>query len=84
MVWIEQPVGTGFSQGIPTATDETEVAAQFMGFWENFMDTFALQGRKVFITGESCKSIRILLSSLSELPQTSAPKHFFLYISCPH
>ncbi|KAH7419946.1 Alpha/Beta hydrolase protein [Cadophora sp. MPI-SDFR-AT-0126] len=53
VVWIEQPVGTGFSQGIPTATDETEVAAQFMGFWENFMDTFGLQGRKVFITGES-------------------------------
>ncbi|KAK0108320.1 hypothetical protein ONS95_003136 [Cadophora gregata] len=59
VVWVEQPVGTGFSQGIPTATDETEVAAQFMGFWENFMDTFALQGRRVFITGESCKLNRI-------------------------
>ncbi|KAH7350830.1 Alpha/Beta hydrolase protein [Rhexocercosporidium sp. MPI-PUGE-AT-0058] len=57
VVWIEQPVGTGFSQGIPTATDETEVAAQFMGFWENFVDTFALQGRKVFITGESSSAM---------------------------
>lgn len=24
-----------------------------MGFWENFVETFGLQGRKVFITGES-------------------------------
>lgn len=29
------------------------MAAQFLGFWENFVDTFDLQGRKVFITGES-------------------------------
>ncbi|KAM0164683.1 hypothetical protein ACHAPG_000456 [Botrytis cinerea] len=53
VVWVEQPVGTGFSQGIPTATSEEDVAAQFLGFWENFVDTFDLQGRKVFITGES-------------------------------
>jgi carboxypeptidase D len=53
MVWVEQPVGTGFSQGIPTATSETDVASQFMGFWKNFVDTFELQGRQVFITGES-------------------------------
>jgi hypothetical protein len=53
VVWVEQPVGTGFSQGIPTATNEEDVAAQFLGFWENFVDIFALQGRKVYITGES-------------------------------
>ncbi|KAG4428662.1 hypothetical protein IFR05_015850 [Cadophora sp. M221] len=53
VVWVEQPIGTGFSQGTPTATDETQVAAQFLGFWENFVDTFALRGRKVYITGES-------------------------------
>ncbi|KAE8448109.1 hypothetical protein EG329_009874 [Mollisiaceae sp. DMI_Dod_QoI] len=53
VVWVEQPVGTGFSQGIPTATNETDVAAQFLGFWENFVDTFALQNRRIFVTGES-------------------------------
>jgi carboxypeptidase D len=53
VVWVEQPVGTGFSQGIPTATSETDVADQFLGFWENFVDTFGLHGRKVFVTGES-------------------------------
>lgn len=53
VVWVEQPVGTGFSQGILTATSETDVADQFLEFWENFVDTFALQDRKVFVTGES-------------------------------
>ncbi|KAA8569166.1 hypothetical protein EYC84_000835 [Monilinia fructicola] len=53
VVWVEQPVGTGFSQGTPTATSEEDVAAQFLGFWENFVDTFDLKGRKVYITGES-------------------------------
>ena len=53
VVWVEQPIGTGFSQGTPTATNEIDVAAQFLGFWENFVDTFGLQNRRVFITGES-------------------------------
>lgn len=53
VVWVEQPVGTGFSQGVPSATSEEDVAEQFLGFWKNFMDTFDLKGRKVFITGES-------------------------------
>lgn len=52
-IWIEQPLGTGFDQGKPTATNETTVAQQFLGFWEVFMDTFALQNRKIYITGES-------------------------------
>jgi len=30
----EQPVGTGFSQGMPTATNEDMVAEQFAGFWK--------------------------------------------------
>ena len=55
VVWVEQPAGTGFSQqrGTPPATNEIEVAAQFLGFWKNFVDTFGLHGRKVYITGES-------------------------------
>ena len=53
MVWVEQPVGTGFSRGKPTATDEKQVANQFLGFFKNFVNTFGLQGRKVYIAGES-------------------------------
>jgi carboxypeptidase D len=46
-------VGTGFSQGEVTATSETDVAAQFLGFFKNFVDTFAMQGYTVYIAGES-------------------------------
>jgi len=53
MVWVEQPVGTGFSQGTPDATSEADVAREFLGFFKNFVDLFALQGRKIFIAGES-------------------------------
>lgn len=53
VVYIEQPVGTGFSQGTPTAQDEEDVADQFKLFWKNFVDTFGLKGSKVYITGES-------------------------------
>ncbi|CCU81548.1 cpdS/carboxypeptidase [Blumeria hordei DH14] len=53
VVWIDQPVGSGFSRGTPTAKNEEDVAAQFSGFWQNFVDTFDLRGRKIYITGES-------------------------------
>jgi len=36
-----------------TATSEDDVAAQFMGFFKNFVDTFAMQGYTVYIAGES-------------------------------
>jgi carboxypeptidase D len=52
-IWVEQPVGTGFTQGEPTATSETEVAKEFLGFWKNFIDTFGLHNKKVYVTGES-------------------------------
>lgn len=53
VVWIEQPVGTGFSQGTPNITNEIELAEQFKGFWKNFVDTFGLQRRRVYLSGES-------------------------------
>ena len=55
VVWVEQPIGTGFSQinKSPKPENEIDVAAQFLGFWKNFVDTFGLQNRKVFISGES-------------------------------
>ncbi|KAK7962854.1 serine carboxypeptidase [Apiospora aurea] len=53
VVWIDQPVGTGFSTGTPTANNENDVADQFRGFWKNFVDVFKMQGYAVYITGES-------------------------------
>ncbi|KAI8589035.1 putative pheromone processing carboxypeptidase [Geranomyces variabilis] len=53
VVWVEQPVSTGFSQGTATAKSSADAAWQFGGFWENFMKTFDLQGKKIYIIGES-------------------------------
>lgn len=53
MVWVEQPVGTGFSQGKPNITTQAQLAEEFKGFFRNFVDTFDLQNRSVYITGES-------------------------------
>ncbi|RDW73311.1 carboxypeptidase-1 [Coleophoma cylindrospora] len=53
MIYIDQPVSTGFSQGTINVTDEVDVASQFKGFWKNFIDTFAMEGYKIYITGES-------------------------------
>ncbi|KAF8550322.1 alpha beta-hydrolase [Imleria badia] len=55
-VWIDQPVGTGFStvdtDGL--VADEDQVAADFMGFLENFVKVFPnLATRPLHITGES-------------------------------
>ncbi|WPH01834.1 alpha/beta-hydrolase, protein [Acrodontium crateriforme] len=55
VVWVEQPAGTGFSKKnkSPSATNEIEVAEQFLGWFKNFVDTFSLHGKKVYIAGES-------------------------------
>lgn len=50
---IDQPIGTGFTTGTVTAKNEFDVAKQFLGFWKNFVETFALQGYKIYITGSS-------------------------------
>ncbi|EXJ93307.1 carboxypeptidase [Capronia coronata CBS 617.96] len=57
MVYVDQPIGTGFSPAAPGAPaqirNEVDIARDFAGFWQNFMTTFNLTGRKVYITGES-------------------------------
>ena len=53
VVWVEQPVGTGFTQGVPTAQNQDDVAKQFLGFWKNFVKTFGMQHYTVYIAGES-------------------------------
>ncbi|UZJ56140.1 hypothetical protein CBS101457_005460 [Exobasidium rhododendri] len=54
MVFVEQPVGTGFTTGVVTNTNEDQVAAQFATFLDNFYETFPeLAGKKLYITGES-------------------------------
>jgi carboxypeptidase D len=53
MLWVEQPVGVGYSQGTPNITDEVELGNQFRGFYKSFVDLFGLYNWKTYITGES-------------------------------
>ncbi|TID26545.1 pheromone processing carboxypeptidase (Sxa2) [Venturia nashicola] len=51
MLWVEQPVGTGYTVGTPTAKSEEEIANDFVGFLENFENTFGIKNFKIYVTG---------------------------------
>ncbi|CAK4004343.1 serine carboxypeptidase [Lecanosticta acicola] len=53
MLWVEQPIGVGFTQGRSDITNEYELAEQFVGFYEQFVKTFDLEGWDVYLNGES-------------------------------
>lgn len=53
LLWVEQPVGTGFSIGERTATSGEDIAADFVKFFKNFQDIFGIKDYKVYVTGES-------------------------------
>ncbi|KAH8833996.1 alpha/beta-hydrolase [Flagelloscypha sp. PMI_526] len=54
VLWVEQPVGTGFSQGEPNIKDENDLAEQLVGFLNQFLEVFGeLNGKKLYLTGES-------------------------------
>ena len=54
MLYIEQPVGTGYSQGTPNIGNEDDLAAQFVGFLQQFLEVFPeLKGKKTYLAGES-------------------------------
>ncbi|KAJ3773603.1 alpha/beta-hydrolase [Lentinula raphanica] len=54
VLWVEQPVGTGFSQGTPNITNENDLAEQLVGFFNQFLEIFSeLKGKNFWLTGES-------------------------------
>lgn len=53
VVWVDQPIGTGYSNGIPNVSSQEDVAKFFLAFWKHFVDLFDLHDRKVYIAGES-------------------------------
>ncbi|KAH9849948.1 alpha/beta-hydrolase [Lenzites betulinus] len=55
-IWIDQPVGTGFSttDSDGYVLDEEQVGSDFMGFLENLVKVFpSLKNRPLHLTGES-------------------------------
>ena len=53
VLWVEQPVDTGFSIGKVTATSEEDIAQDFIKFFKNFETKFGIKNFKIFVTGES-------------------------------
>ncbi|KAL4253795.1 Carboxypeptidase [Abortiporus biennis] len=54
ILFLEQPVGTGFSQGTPDVRNEIDVASQIVGFFEQFLEIFSeLKGKNLWLSGES-------------------------------
>ncbi|GES66077.1 serine-type carboxypeptidase F [Aspergillus terreus] len=53
MLWVDQPVGTGFATGTPTAVSQEETAEDFIKFFKNFQKLFGIKNFKIYVTGES-------------------------------
>ena len=53
MLWVDQPVGTGYSTGKPVATTQEETAAEFAKFFKNWQQTIGIKNYKIYVTVES-------------------------------
>lgn len=60
MLWVDQPIGTGFTTGTPSATTQEETAQDFVKFFKNFEEIFGIKNYKIYVTGESCEHESIL------------------------
>ncbi|KZT30601.1 alpha/beta-hydrolase [Neolentinus lepideus HHB14362 ss-1] len=75
VVWIEQPVGTGFTKGTPNIHNEDELADQFYGFLQQFFSVFSeLATKKLYITGESYAGFYIPYIATRILDASAAEK----------
>jgi carboxypeptidase C (cathepsin A) len=74
---VEYPVGLGFSTGNVTATSEEETAADFIAFFKNFLDVFAIKNFKIYVTGESYAGRYVPYVSAAMLDQNDT-EHFDL------
>ncbi|RAL58922.1 hypothetical protein DID88_009213 [Monilinia fructigena] len=77
VLWVEQPVGTGFSIGEVTATSEEEIAEDFVSFFLNFQKTFGIKNFKIYVTGESYAGRYVPYISLAMLERNDTD-HFDL------
>ena len=60
MIYLDQPVGTGFSYGIPIVDNIDEAAEEFLTFLNNLFNMYTdFPNREMFITGESYGGVYI-------------------------
>jgi carboxypeptidase D len=53
MLWVDQPVGTGYTTGNVTATSQYETAQDFVKFFKNWEQIFGIKNYKIYVAGES-------------------------------
>lgn len=53
VLWVDQPVGVGFSQGEPWYIGQEGVAEDFVNWFGNWARAFGTSGFRVFVSGES-------------------------------
>jgi carboxypeptidase D len=74
ILYVEQPIGNGFTTGRPTSQTHAEFAKQFGGFLDNFFKTFPeLNGSNIYFAGESYAGSYI--SHIMNYQYTTGNKH---------
>ncbi|KAG8701879.1 hypothetical protein FRC08_003847 [Ceratobasidium sp. 394] len=89
MLWIEQPVGTGFTLGTPNIMNEDMLADQFYGFLKQFYTVFPdLVEKELYLTGQSYAGFyipyiasRILHASSGEKEELPLDLQSFLIVN---
>lgn len=74
MLWVEYPVGVGFSTGEVTATSSADAAKDFVDFFLNFQETFGISKFKIYMTGESYAGIYVPYIA-AEMMDRNDPEH---------
>ncbi|RPD60583.1 alpha/beta-hydrolase [Lentinus tigrinus ALCF2SS1-7] len=86
VLYLEQPIGTGFSQGEPTAENEDDIAEQIVGFMKQFLEIFSeLEGKKLYLSGESYAGMYVpyLANYIYENPDELALELQGIFIADP-
>ena len=71
MIWVEQPVHTGFSQGKLTIHNEDGVAKDFLGFFENFQKIFGIQNYKIYLSVGPNRTLLSMKPAIYIVPRAS-------------
>ncbi|EHS63794.1 uncharacterized protein PGTG_21811 [Puccinia graminis f. sp. tritici CRL 75-36-700-3] len=54
MLYVEHPIGTGYSVGTPTATNQTDVSRDLFNFFTQWLQVFPeMNGKNFWLSGES-------------------------------